>query len=96
MVYKLRKRYFATEYYVLFFFTFLEFRLYSNSDGRNTLSTQATTGNWILQFFLGLKGGKHFIALSWELAEEMLRQMAEVFLEYVMLHLNAWDGTKSS
>lgn len=28
-----------------FFFTFLEFRLYSNSDGRNTLSTQATTGN---------------------------------------------------
>ena len=47
-------------------------------------------------FFLGLKGGKHFIALSWELAEEMLRQMAEVFLEYVMLHLNAWDGTKSS
>ena len=45
MVYKLRKRYFATEYYVLVFFTFLEFRLYSNSDGRNTLSTQATTGN---------------------------------------------------
>ena len=28
----------------------------------------------------------------------MLRQMAEVFLEYVMLHLNAWDarGTTES